>query len=159
MLLTVDEDENGAEDAEDAEGAEDDESGESGDAVESEENELIQNGQSFEENAVVAIRSSTNANELFYLCQIIDIKQAQDNREDEYGHKVVKGDDYLECVYLELKDPMAKKGYYLYKRLKKVKIVFVLPEAEQVFCPSVNVTENLKLDVQEHQFLADCLTR
>ena len=122
-----------------------------------EENELVQNGQSFEANAVVAIQSSINANELFYMCQIIDIKQAEDDTEDAYGHKIGKGQEYLECFYLELKDPMAKKGFYLYKRLKKVKIVFVLPA--QVFCPSVNLTDNLKLDVQEHQFLADCLPR
>ena len=114
MRVTEDEDENG-DDSDDAEN--DSEDDDSGDDIESEleENELVQNGQSFEENAVVAIRSSTNANELFYLCQIIDIKQAEDDREDEYGHKLVKGEDYLECVYLELKDPMAKKGYYLYK--------------------------------------------
>ena len=120
---------------------------------EAEEKEVVVTGQTFEEDAVIGIQSPSAATELFYLCQIVAVKAAMETVTDGYGHIVNPGNEYLECFYLELKDPMPKKGFYCYKRLKK--IVFVLPK--QVFCPSVNIGKYLRLDVQEYQFLADCL--
>ena len=115
---------------------------------EAEEEEVVVTGQTFEEDAVIGIQSPSAATELFYLCQIVAVKAAMETVTDDYGHVVNPGNEYLECFYLELKDPMPKKWFYCFKRLKK--IAFVLPK--QVFCPSVNIGNNLRLDVRGTNF-------
>ena len=101
--------------------------------------------------AIVAIYSDSIARELFYLCEVVEATIATEDCYDGYGHTFSKGQEYLKCWYLELKDLMPKKGSYQYMKLKLP--VFV--KLCQVFCPGVNMQPNFKLPQAEYQFLAD----
>ena len=74
------------------------------------------------------------------------------------SHGFETGEEYLKCRYLELIDTMPKKGFYRYRRVtkrgKSEKFVFI--DMKHVFCPSVNISTDLKLSLEEYQFLADC---
>ena len=84
---------------------------------------------------------------MFYICKVIKCETAMDDTYDYYQHCIPKGTDYIVCKYLEKTDE--KKGFVFYKQLKPD--VFVL--AGEVFCPCVNILDNLKLTIDEYQYL------
>ena len=102
--------------------------------------------------STVAIYSSQNSLELFYLCLVDEVVTGPKETFDVYGHIAEAGRVYLQCRYLELKNNMAKKGFYHYKLLKRQ--AFILLSC--VFCPTVNIEAGYKLSVSEYQFLCDC---
>ena len=49
----------------------------------------------------VALYSSPNSFEMFYLCKVIKTGIASESLNDDYNHIIEKGVKYLKCNYLE----------------------------------------------------------
>lgn len=121
---------------------------------EDEENEVVQlHGDNvfglIEPGSVVAVYSPPNASEVFYLCKVVSIGEAHETLVDKYNHRITEGSKYLSCNYLEkIKE---KKSVIHYKLVKGEALVMPY----QVFCPSVTMSEQLTLTVEDYVFLCD----
>ena len=103
-----------------------------------------------ETDSYVALCSTPDSLELFYILKVNEKDVANDDKIDIYGHVIQKGAHYIKGFYLEKLDE--KKGKIFYKQ--HTKIVYVYPA--EVFCPSVAIHEiGLYLTASEYQFLAD----
>ena len=104
-----------------------------------------------EPESFVALYSSQNSLELFYLCKILKKSIAEEDLNAIYGHLVQKGFEYFSGFYLEKVDVKVSK--VLYKQLQK--IVYIHPI--EIFCPVVAVDRDLSLSLEEYQFLCDAI--
>lgn len=100
-----------------------------------------------EVGSVVAVYSSFNSSELFYLCEVKEKCVASENETDQYNHVVTKGSSFFKCFYLD--KVKEKKGEVYYKRIEKT--TFVLPY--QVFLPSVQIDNKLAISSSQYMDL------
>ena len=99
----------------------------------------------------IALYSSPQSFEMFYLCHVVNITIATETVCDDYGNVIEKGVKYLICKYLEKK--AKKKGQIIYKMLNKS--VYVLP-AEVVY-PFVTLSDDLSMSAADYQWLTDSI--
>ena len=102
-------------------------------------------------NTTIALYSSSNSLELFYLCKVIDFGLAIEIMVDEYNHIISQGSRYIQCQYYQKEKETKSKIHY--KLLPKK--VYVLPT--QVLSPLVNLIENNVLMIEDYQWLCDSL--
>ena len=100
-------------------------------------------------NSTIALYSSTNSLELFYLCKVLDFGEAKETLTDKYNHIVEKGSKFVKCQYYQ-KQKESRKGVQ-YKLLPGN--VFVLPT--QVLSPLVHLNSSGILSMEEYQWLCD----
>ena len=146
----MNESENGNEDVSNDEviiSDEDDMEGDDNDAVDNQ----IQWSEVINIGAVIALRTPTDERESFYLCVVNEVCVAKEKLFDSYGHFVLNGMQYFKCNYLSVKSEKARQ-YVQYQKLNG--IVYVVPE--HIISPFVNITSDLKLSLDEKQFLDDC---
>ena len=79
----------------------------------------------------IALRSPANSFELFFLFYVKDCVTADKDSTDDYGHKVLNGQQYFTGYYLE-KNGETKK-YVKYKELKKKTAFCVANEVQNIF--------------------------
>ena len=106
------------------------------------------------EGCYIAIFSSVNANELFYICKVKSIEQASHDVIDGYNHSIPAGYMYAVCQYLEKVSEHPRQKFVQYKLLQNSE-VFVIQN--QVFCPAVNVSSDLRIEMEEYLWLSDCI--
>ena len=97
----------------------------------------------------IALFSPPSANELFYICIVLDFGIATSAIVDIYHHGILEGHPCIKCQYLE-KD-IEKKNKIMYKLLPDE--VYVLPP--QVMSPLVPMSADLS--VAEYQWLSDMI--
>ena len=102
-------------------------------------------------NSTIALYSSTNSLELFYLCKVLDFGEAKETLTDKYNHIVEKGSKFVKCQYYQ-KQKESRKGVQ-YKLLPGN--VFVLPT--QVLSPLVHLNSSGILSMEEYQWLCDSI--
>ena len=102
-------------------------------------------------NTTIALYSSSNSLELFYLCKVIDFGVAIENMVDEYNHIIPQGSRYIECQYYQKQKETKLKIHY--KLLPKN--VYVFPT--QVLSPLVNLIEKNVWMIEDYQWLCDSL--
>ena len=102
-------------------------------------------------NTTIALYSSSNSLELFYLCKVIDFGVAIENMVDEYNHIIPQGSRYIECQYYQKQKETKLKIHY--KLLPKN--VYVFPT--QVLSPLVNLIEKNIWMIEDYQWLCDSL--
>ena len=102
-------------------------------------------------NTTIALYSSSNSLELFYLCKVIDFGVAIENMVDEYNHIIPQGSRYIECQYYQKQKETKSKIHY--KLLPKN--IYVFPT--QVLSLLVNLIENNVLMIEDYQWLCDSL--
>ena len=102
-------------------------------------------------NTTIALYSSSNSLELFYLCKVIDFGVAIENMVDEYNHIILQGSRYIECQYYQKQKETKLKIHY--KLLPKN--VYVFPT--QVLSPLVNLIEKNIWMIEDYQWLCDSL--
>ena len=107
------------------------------------------------EGSYVAVYSDTNANEIFYVCKVNELKIADEDMIDEFEHSVSKGSRYLSCNYLEKIDENHRKREVMYKLIKGTVVV----HPNQVFHPSVELSDKLKMKMEQYFELGDCMYR
>ena len=108
-----------------------------------------------ENNAFVAVRSSTLAHDNFYICKVIEKKVAEEDMVNFYGHMAEEGERYIKGVYLErtFKESPTKRFYKMFK-----KTVIIHPA--QIFHPAVQFNESdCSITMDEYQFICDMLYR
>ena len=71
-------------------------------------------------NSTIALYSSSNSLELFYLCKVIDFCAAIENMVDEYKHIIPQGSPYIECQYYQKQKETKSKICYIQVTPKKV---------------------------------------
>ena len=102
----------------------------------------------------VAVYSQENSIEPFFICKVIQAHFAEDEISDDYQHTIPAGSLYTSCYYLEKTDENLKKGFVQYK-LCSSKEVYVLKE--QIFCPTVKVTEDMRISMKDYLWLSDMI--
>ena len=102
-------------------------------------------------SCIIALNSPPDATEIFYLVKVIDICKAEADIVDSLNHPVLKGSKYFKCNYLEKINE--SKGFIQYKMISGD--VFVL--AQQVLCPFVDLSKDLKLPIEDYTFLCDMI--
>ena len=100
-------------------------------------------------NATIALYSSSNSLELFYLCKVIDFGVAIENMVNGYNHIISQGS--RECLYYQKQKETKSKIHY--KLLPKN--IYVFPT--QVLSLLVNLIENNVLMIEDYQWLCDSL--
>ena len=96
---------------------------------------------------VIALRADLEVRENYFLAIVESVNEADTDRFDMHGHFIRKGHKYLSCHYL-----FTKKEYKCYFQLaKKTSEVLVYPA--EILSPFVHVTDDLKLSIDEHQWL------
>ena len=71
-------------------------------------------------NTTIALYSSSNSLELFYLCKVIDFRVAIENMVDEYKRIIPQGSPYIECQYYQKQKETKSKIRYIQVTPKKV---------------------------------------
>ena len=103
------------------------------------------------ENSYVAVFSSENSFELFYIIKVIDKCVALEDEFDIYGHVIQSGSEYCKGYYLE---KVIERGEYVQYKIMKKLVYFY---AREVFSPSVPVGDNLTLSISVHLSLAELI--
>ena len=99
-----------------------------------------------EPGTFVAVRSSTNAFEPFYLIEIVDKGIASYNITDSYGHMIIKGKRYAEGIYLEKQIESKKSVKYEYARRKDNVFIYL----HEIVVTNIQV-EQLQVNIEEYQ--------
>ena len=99
-----------------------------------------------EKGATIALFSPPSSSELFYLCNVLDMKVAKEDICDIYNHAVSKGGKYHECQYYE--KSAEKKGFIQYKLLKP--IIFFCSSSPCVNASCKYDTNDMRLTGQEY---------
>ena len=102
-------------------------------------------------DSTIALYSSANALELFYLCKVLDFGEATELLKDKNKHVIEKGSKFIKCQYYQ-KIKETRKGVQ-YELLDGE--VYVLPT--QVLSPLVNLDSECMLSMEEYQWLSDCI--
>ena len=71
-------------------------------------------------NTTIALYSSSNSLELFYLCKMIDFRVAIENMVDKYKCIIPQGSPYIECQYYQKQKETKSKIHYIQVTPKKV---------------------------------------
>ena len=100
-------------------------------------------------NTTIALYSSSNSLELFYLCKVIDFGVAIENMVNGYNHIISQGS--RECQHYQKQKETKSKIHY--KLLPKN--IYVFPT--QVLSLLVNLIENNVLMIEDYQWLCDSL--
>ena len=100
-------------------------------------------------NTTIALYSSSNSLELFYLCKVIDFGVAIENMVNGYNHIISQGS--REFLYYQKQKETKSKIHY--KLLPKN--IYVFPT--QVLSLLVNLIENNVLMIEDYQWLCDSL--
>ena len=58
---------------------------------------------------VIALFSSTNSLELFYICRVLSFGKAESDMVDENNHQILQGSPYIKVTYFEKKPLNSKK--------------------------------------------------
>ena len=125
-----------------------------GEDIENEQNELheMRSDSVFDvikKDGVIALYSSPNSLELFYLCKVKEFGIAQENLIDTFNHIIPKGSKFIKCQYFEKYEE--KRGGVMYKILPET--VLVLPT--QVLNPVVELDEDGSLSMENYLWLSD----
>ena len=101
-------------------------------------------------DSTIALFSHSISMELFYLCKVLKFGVAEEDMTDG-NHKVSKGQSFILCNYYERIDEKRSKVFY--KLLKDEVLVY----PTQVMCPLVVMNDDLSLDIEEYQCIADMI--
>ena len=78
---------------------------------------------------------------------------AEEELVDENEHYIQCGRLYLTCSYLEKDEAKSTMKYIQYKKIYGV--IYIYPE--EVFYPGVNITKDLRLNMNDYSFISDCI--
>ena len=129
---------------------EEEEEEEEEDEEEEEEQDDVQASMIFEmvkPGQVIALRPDLEIRDNYFLAMVEAVKKAESDMFDMHNHFIRKGHKYLSCHYLT-----AKKEYKSYFQfVKQTSKVLVYPA--EILSPFVEISDDLKLDMDEHQWL------
>ena len=75
-------------------------------------------------NTTIALYSSSNYLQLFYLCKVLDFESAAESMTVEYNYVISKGSKFIKCYYYK-KQKELRSGIH-YRLLPKSVFVFPL---------------------------------